>query len=222
MSMGNLGILIALSMSITATAAERPLCKGNRKLAKAAIESAANNLLGGPCQVTKVKKYMSWPSEGLEGYSAAVRCPGEPVRSFSSSIKKENGACRIRWTKMSPLTGAQCGLSDSWGGDEGETEWQFHSSTDLSKLKAANVSEIMKQQLIAVTDGEAKTAAEAIQFIVSGSEAEEAYYHVFSVNGKTFETIESFPGGNASGLIFPQGSATPIANNGDGEINCIE
>lgn len=222
-------LILSLVFAVSATAADRPLCKGNKKMSREAIQSAANNLLGGPCKISPLKQNMSWPSEGIEGYAAEARCPGKPVRRFHTSVKKDNGVCHIRFTKMSPMDGSQCGLTDMWGGEEEESapQWKFKKSAqialqDLTPAKIHALPEITKQQLIANTEGEATTAEDAVKYIVDNSEAGEGYVHQFSFKGKKYDAVESYPGGNSYGKIFPHGSAEPIAENGDGSISCLE
>ncbi len=231
--MNKIILALAFTFSTTAMAAiSKPLCRGNKKLAKEAMLSKASARFGAGCKVKNLKKNMDWPSEGREGYGALLNCPAKPQRNISASVVKENNVCTISAVRISPLTGAQCGLTDTWGGEEDGPQWKFDESLqialqDLTKTSVKALSLITQQQILAAAkaqdDTESVDSVElALDFLQQGSEAGEGYVHSFEFNGVNYESVETYPGGNSYGLIFLSGSAVPVANNGDGDIACRE
>lgn len=223
----------ALALPAISFGSEKPLCKGNKKMSADAIQKAAEDRFGGPCKVRKHKKNMDWPAKGLEGYSAEVKCPNTPLRKYHSSIKKEENDknCSLRYTKLSPMDGSQCGLTDNWGGDEEESgpQWKFNKRAeikiqDLTPEKVRALPEVTQKQLIVTLSDEAgNDAVKAVKFIQDGgSEGGEGYVHQFSFKGKQYDAVEYYPGGNSYGKIFLRGKSEPIAENGDGSISCAE
>ncbi len=228
-------IILALAFTFSAGASAamtKPLCPGNKKMAKEAILKSANSRFGGPCKLKDLKKNMDWPSEGREGYGALAQCPNTPDRKYSVSIKKDHNVCTIKIVRLSPLSGAQCGLTDTWGGEGDEDQpsgpkWNFDESKqvslgDLTPAQARALPEITKQQIIASFSGEANDIETAIQFIKEGSEAGEGYYRQFEFNGQKFDALEYYPGGNSYGSIYKHGTVIEVAKNGDGDISCVE
>jgi len=227
-------IIIALIFFASAgasAATSRPLCPGNKKLAKDAILASANTRFGGPCKVKGLKKNFAWPSEGREGYGASAECPNTPARRYSVTLKKENNQCRVQIVRLSPLSGSQCGLTDFWGGDEEMGDpgtWQFDSAAqvslgDLTPEQARALPAIIQEQIVEALAGEAAgDIVAAVEHIKEHSEAGEGYYHQFTYQGQAFDALEYYPGGNSYGTIFKRGSKVPVAKNGDGDISCVE
>jgi hypothetical protein len=227
-------LLLALVFAFSANvfAAAPAICPGNQQLAREAIQDSADKRFGGSCRISNLKKTIHWPSKGREGYGADVKCPDTPQRRYSASVQKTNGVCQIRFVTLHPLSGSQCGLSDTWGGgtdEDGEPvgeQWEFDESAeisigDLTPTKIRALPAIVKQQLIASFD-DVTTVEEAVQAVKEGSEAGEGYYKRFTFQGREYDAVESYPGGNAYGTIFKRGESQPVAKEGDGDISCVE
>lgn len=226
-------MMIFLAVSSTAMAKQDPpLCPGNKEMAKLAMEKSAEGRFGGPCRVASLKKNMHWPSEGREGYGADVQCPNTPTRRYSASVQKTNGICKIRFVTLHPLSGSQCGLTDTWGGDSDDDgnpvgpQWKFDDAktVDLAKLKPEDIRrlpDLLQRQLTAAVDG-AGNAEQAVQELLDGSEANEAYVYYFTFKNVKYVAVHSYPGGNPYGTIFEANSDQPFAKEGDGDISCVE
>lgn len=228
-----LSLIVLMSSSIAFARAERQLCAGNKQLAKENIKRAAEQRTGSTCRIQKLKQYMSWPSEGLEGYAAEAKCAGTRTRAYTATIKKEDGVCGVRSVKLRALDGSQCGLTNTWGGDyddNGEPvgdQWQFDESKQISLGELTDeqvraLPGVVKSQIVESME-EVSTVEEAIQAIKDGaSEGGEAYHHQFTFKGVAYDAVEMYPGGNSVGKIFKHNSDQPVAENGDGSISCVE
>jgi hypothetical protein len=225
-------LLMSLFVSSSAFAAAHPLCVGNPRMAREAIKSSAASRFGGPCLIVDFKKTTHWPSEGRESYGAEVQCPNTPMRRYSASIKKENAVCSLKFVRLLPMSGSQCGLTDIWGGetnDDGDAvgeQWRFDESAeisigDLTPAKMRALPAMVKKQIIASFD-DVVTIEEAVETVKEHSEGGEGYYRQFTFEGREYDAVEYYPGGNAYGKIFKRGSDQPLAVEGDGDISCVE
>lgn len=204
------------------------VCRNAQQQSEEAALKASNAQFKTSCQVLGSKNTMKWPAKGQEGWTVEVQCGQAPVRRVSVGFKQDaNKVCAITRVKIQELDGSQCGLSDVYGGEN--EDWQFEpesQSLSLGTMKAQQLKAlpvITQQQIIAtVEDNSASNVVEAVAILKEGSEAGDVYLVNFSYKGMNYTSVHSYPGGNQVGLIFKQGSAKPFASNGDGSISCID
>lgn len=154
-----------------------------------------------------------------------------PVRySVAHSVNKRKKTCQLEKIEQRALRGSECSLTDNV-----DETWKYDDSKEiaLGQMTAAKVQKlplVIRQQLIiAAKDsfkfmGEAVPegfgTAEALAHLKDVSSGDEVYHFTVEVNGKMYEEIRTYPGDNASGLIFVKGTTRIVATNGDDNILC--
>lgn len=113
--------------------------------------------------------------------------------------------------------GSECGLID------------FADDFQLSPVKTQTLSEKSKlsslqQQQVLNMAPEMKTMSihEALAYLVEGSESGDVYYEAGSFQGKQYQVIRYYPGGNPYGTIYLKGSTEPLAYIQDSDLVCAQ
>jgi hypothetical protein len=120
-----------------------------------------------------------------------------------------------------------CGLPATTS-DEGITEEKNSISLKLaSNQKLAVLPLLSKAQLIKaafldqnlpVNETQLRRAVAALR---EASEGGDLYLTNLTYRGRRFTYVQLFPGGNEGGVIFSYGSAVPLAEVGDQDIECL-
>jgi hypothetical protein len=219
------GLVVLISMTGAKAFAT---CKDGASLAESAALKEAKKKFAVQCVIAEeTERNMSWPSQKLEGYRVQLSCAGQPTRSYSVTLEEaEDAQCIAIRAKLLRLRGAQCGLSDSWGGDD--SEWNFNEKRELavdrmSAAKLRKLPKVTQSQLIFTVGEKANNdVVTAVKLLKSWSEAEEVYVKYFEFKGVKYASVLYYGGGNPVGYIFKDGSSKPIAENGDDSISCVE
>ncbi len=125
--------------------------------------------------------------------------------------------------------GSQCGLTDFK--DDSWKQTKLISLSRADEEKVSNLDTKTKQQIIITANhysasgfGEApkkfRSTWEAVEFMRGNSEAGDMAVVYYNVNGVRVTEVLHYPGGNPVGIIFPTGSRTMLAENGDDTITC--
>ena len=196
------------------------------------VETSATNLAQKywqGCKVLGSHQSMNWESKKLEGWDVSIQCESSPVRKVSVTLKEnEDKVCRVESEKIIPLSGKNCGLTDTYGRGDGETPWSFSEESKLSLGSMSDeelkkLPELVEYQLSVLNKTEPEGDILAlVKNLKEGSEAQEVYLQDFTYNNVEYTDAVFYPGGNPVGAIFKKSTYEVVAYNGDGDIVCEE
>jgi hypothetical protein len=218
-----------LAIGALAQAAQTP-----QEISKDAALKAAGDKFKVTCSEKETKQVGNSPRNGSQTWKVTVTCSGHFDRDYivHLNVAGDEGGFSVRDTMLLPLNGTRCGLSDNWGGDDEKgSDWQFDDKreinlTGMSKKAIQSLPQLVQEQLIVtannMSDEPVDNVTKAVLVMKSDMKDGEAYVKYFSYNGVNYTATVSYPGDNAVGLIFKEGSAVPFAENGDDFIVCSE
>lgn len=160
-----------------------------------------------------------------QSMAVIFRCSKIGAIKFSagSEVDVKKSTCELKSIKQTKLPGQYCGLTEDSSEDWKEVKERSLDFSKMNDAKIAALPSVTKQQLVLAAkeiDSKVTTAVEAVALLKDSSESEDLYYNVFEYDGVTYNEVLIYPGGNASGLIFKDGSLSVHAFNGDGSIEC--
>lgn len=114
------------------------------------------------------------------------------------------------------IYGSECGLIDA--ADDFTVQgshWDLDKHSKLTSLQGRQVKATLE-------DSSQMTSKEALMALIESSESGDVSYETGLFQGKYYDVVRYYPGGNPYGAIFAKGSDRPIAFIQDSDLVCAE
>lgn len=113
--------------------------------------------------------------------------------------------------------GSQCGLIDF------ADDFELSEDLSLDLTENSKLTPLQKKQVLATVDSnEPISVKEALKWLVESSEGGDVYYSSGKFEGRAYQVVKYYPGGNPVGAIFKKGSTRPLAFISDSDILCAQ
>lgn len=126
----------------------------------------------------------------------------------------------LTFFSVSSFADTVCDFPYDLSEDEGVEEISSSGVDNSTKLSALQKNQIIitAKKLIESKIPEKTNIKWAINELASNSEGGDITYIIFSYQGKIYNLVQSYPGGNPYGLVFE--GKKPVAARTDGDVSC--
>jgi hypothetical protein len=149
------------------------------------------------------------------------------LMSLLAVIFSLNSWAQVEESRSNNL-GSACGLTDFKDTEDGwkeigpSYELYNYSAEQIEKLPSLTQFQlIITANWLLSRDEESENTisrtVDAVEYLKNNGDP---YVSDYRVNGKVYTEVVSYPGDNAAGLIFKQGTSEVVAFNGDDDIFC--